>query len=87
MSMKLKTTPVNIPLYGHGLECVGSISNEPHVTGTFAEDPVTGNDGASYGVFTVTDPADDSFPSSWAGVYRIRIDRLQAEAPNVFAGA
>ena len=83
--MKLITTPVNIPLFGHGLECVGSISNEPHVTGTFAEDPVTGNDGQDYAVFTVSDPEDKSFPSAWAGVYRINTSRLAVACPNVIA--
>ena len=83
--MKFITSPVNIPLYGHGLEDVGSVSTEPHVTGTFAEDPVTGNDGKAYGVFTIADPENKAYPSLWAGTYRINADRLKAEAPNVFA--
>ena len=83
--MKFKTTPVTIPLYGHGLWCTSTLAHEPHVTGTFAEDPVTGNDGNSYGVFTIADPEDKSYPSAWAGVYRIDVSRLKAYVPSVFA--
>ena len=84
-TMTFKTDSVNIPLYGHGLECVGNIVHEPHVTGTFAADPVTGEDGNVYGVFTVQDSADKSYPSLWAGTYRINASRLRAYAPSVFA--
>lgn len=82
--MKFKTTSVTIPLYGHGLECVGNIAREPHVTGTFAADPVTGSDGTIFGVFTVPDPTGAEYPSLWAGTYRIRADRLKVCAPDVF---
>ena len=61
--MTFKTTPVTIPLYGHGLETVGSIDHEPIVTGTFAADPVTGNDGTIFGVFTVPDPTNGKEPT------------------------
>lgn len=95
--MKFITTPVNIPLYGHALWCTSTMAHEPHVTGTFAEDPVTGNDGKTYAVFTVSDPAADEtavtpdgepalpFPSSWAGVYRIDVTRIKANIPYVIA--
>lgn len=82
--MKFKTTPVYIPLYGYGLECVGNIALEPHVTGTFAADPITGTDGTLFGVFTVAD--DGSFPSHWSGTYRINVDRLKVCSPDVFEG-
>lgn len=82
--MKFKTSPVTIPLYGHGLECVGSIAHEPRVNGTFAADPVTGNDGNIFGVFTVTDPEDGRYPSGWAGTYRISASRLRSYGPDVF---
>ena len=83
--MTFKTTPVTIPLYGHGLETVGSIDHEPIVTGTFAADPVTGNDGTIFGVFTVPDPTNGKdYPSQWAGTYRISAGRLQARTPYVF---
>lgn len=85
MSMRFKTDPVTIPLYGHGLECVGSIAHEPDVTGTFAADPVTGNDGTLFGVFTVPDPANGAdYPSLWAGTYRLSASRLLANVPRVF---
>lgn len=63
MAMTFKTSAVTIPLYGHGLECDGSIAHEPQVTGTFAADPVTGNDGTVFGVFTITDPSRESVDS------------------------
>lgn len=80
----MKTTPVSIPLYGHGVETVGSIDHEPIVTGTFAEETVTGEDGKEYAVFTVA----DSYPvhsSIWAGTFRISVDRLTASGADVFA--
>ena len=82
--MAMKTSSVTIPLYGHGLETVGSIDHEPTVTGTFAADTVTGEDGNEYAVFTVGDgyPAT---PSIWAGAYRISVDRLLAACEDVFA--
>ena len=83
--MTFKTTPVTIPLYGHGLECSGNVAIEPQVSGAFAADPVTGNDGEVFGAFTVSDPEDKSFPSLWAGTYRISASRLKAEIPSVFA--
>ena len=83
--MKFKTTTVTVPLYGHGLETIGNIDNEPMVTGTFAADPVTGNDGTIFGVFTVPDPTNGAeYPSQWAGTYRINADLLKACAPDVF---
>lgn len=82
--MKFKTSPVTIPLYGHGLLCVGNISPEPRVTGTFAADPVTGSDGTIFGVFTVPDPTGAEYPSCWAGTYRIHADRLKVWSPDVF---
>lgn len=80
----MKTDSVSIHLYGHGLETVGSIDHEPVVSGTFAEETVTGEDGKEYGVFTVTDgyPA---YPSNWAGTYRISVERLAAQGDDVFA--
>ena len=74
----MKTTTVKIPLYGHGLENVGSLDHEPEVTGAFAAETVTGNDGIEYAVFTVSDPADGSYPSEWAGTYRIKVSRLKS---------
>lgn len=82
--MTFTTATVNIPLYGHGLEDVGNIAHEPHVVGSFAADPVTGNDGVKYGVFTITDSETGAYPSAWAGTYRINADRLKAEVPQVF---
>lgn len=82
--MKFKTSPVTIHLYGHGLECVGSIANEPKVSGTFAADPVTGNDGNIFGVFTVPDPTGAEYPSLWAGTYRVNADRLRVSGEDVF---
>lgn len=83
--MTFKTTSVIIPLYGHGLECSGNVTHEPNVPGTFAADPVTGNDGTVFGVFTVPDPTNGKdYPSQWAGTYRINADRLKAGAPYVF---
>lgn len=77
--MTFKTTSVTIPLYGHGLETVGNIDHEPMVTGTFAADPVTGNDGTVFGIFTVPDPTNGTdYPSQWAGTYRISVDRLKS---------
>lgn len=80
----MKTDPVTIHLYGHGLETVGSIDNEPMVTGTFAEDVVTGADGVKYAVFTVSDTF-PAAPSIWAGTYRINVDRLAAMGEDVFS--
>ena len=74
----MKTSAVTIPLFGHGLESVGNLAHEPRVDGSFAADTVTGNDGAEYAVFTVTDPADGHYPSEWAGTYRISVSRLKA---------
>lgn len=74
----MKTATVKIPLFGHGLETVGSIDHEPVVSGAFAAETVTGNDGIEYAVFTVSDPADGSYPSEWAGTYRIRVSRLKS---------
>lgn len=82
---KMKTTPVTLPLYGHGLECVGSISAEPPVTGSFAEETIIGGDGKEYALFTVGDTFPNQ-PSGWAGTYRISVDRLVACGPlDVFA--
>lgn len=75
--MVLKTNPVKINLLGHGLERLGSIRPEPEVTGTFARETVTGNDGREYAVFTISDPVDGAFPSQWAGTYRIDLTRLK----------
>ena len=74
----MKTSTVSLPLFGHGLESAGSLSADPVVSGAFAADTVTGNDGKEYAVFTVSDPADGSYPSEWAGSYRISVDRLTA---------
>ena len=82
--MKFKTSPVTIPLYGHGLLCVGNISPEPKVTGTFAADPVTGSDGTIFGVFTVPDPEGGEYPSGWAGTYRVNAERLRVSGEDVF---
>lgn len=71
----MKTTTVTIPLFGHGLEAVGNLAHEPRVTGAFAADTVTGNDGVEYAVFTV---AEGNYPSEWVGVYRINVERLKA---------
>lgn len=81
---KMNTTPVTLPLYGHGLECVGSIDHEPTVTGSFAADTITGADGAEYALFTVAD-AYPAAPSIYAGTYRISVDRLRALGADVFA--
>ena len=91
--MNMNTNPVTIHLLGHGLECVGSINPEPEVTGTFASATVTGNDGREYAVFTVSDPENGTFPSLWAGTYRIDLVRLKNAHkdlngqldPNIFA--
>jgi hypothetical protein len=81
--MKFITTPVTIPLMGHGLESCGNLAHNPRVKGTFAADPITGNDGKIYGVFTAIDPDDKAYPSEWAGTYRIDVDRLKcAVAPD-----
>ena len=79
----MKTDPITIPLFGHGLESVGNISNEPMVTGSFAADVVTGNDGKKYAVFTVADNYPGT-PSSWAGTYRISVDRIAAAGLDLF---
>ena len=71
-----KTSTVTIPLYGHGLEDVGSVQIEPIVTGTFAADSVTGADGNEYGVFTIAEPTNNAYPALWAGTYRVDVDRL-----------
>lgn len=76
----MKTSTVSVPLYGHGLECVGSIDHEPHVTGAFSAETTTGSDGVEYAVFTVSDTA-PNLPQ-WAGTYRIRVDRLRAAQLN-----
>ena len=80
----MKTTPVTIPLYGHGVETLGSIDHEPHIKGTFAADTVTGEDGKEYALFTIADEYPDA-PSSWAGTYRISVERLAAAGLDVFA--
>lgn len=82
--MKLKTEPVRTILWGHGLECVGSVQHYPIVTGTFAADPVTGSDGAQYAVFTIPEPENGSYPALWAGTYRMPVSALQAHDPDVF---
>ena len=79
----MTTSTVKIHLYGHGLEVVGNLSSEPEVIGTFAEDVVTGSDGAKYAVFTITDDT-PGIPSSWAGTYRIDVNRLAAMGEDVF---
>ena len=71
----MKTSTVTIPLFGHGLESVGNLAHNPVVTGAFAADTVTGNDGVEYAVFTV---AEGNYPSEWVGTYRISISRLKA---------
>lgn len=82
--MKLKTEPITIFLYGHGLECVGNINPEPLVKGSFEADPIIGNDGNEYAVFTIADPQNGEYPSLWAGTYRINLSRLKAYAPECF---
>jgi len=82
--MKFKTTPVTVPLYGHSLTAAGMLANTPKVTGTFAADPVTGNDGEVFGVFTVPDSETKAYPSYWAGTYRINVDSLKGGCPEVF---
>lgn len=79
----MKTNPVSIPLYGHGVETVGNIDHEPHVKGTFAAATVTGEDGKEYALFTVADEY-PAAPSIWAGTYRISVERLRHMAPSVF---
>lgn len=79
----MTTSTVKIHLYGHGLEVVGSLSSEPEVIGTFAEDVVTGSDGAKYALFTIADGT-PGIPSSWAGTYRIDVNRLAAMGEDVF---
>ena len=71
----MKTNTVTIPLFGHGLESVGNLAHDPVVTGAFAADTVTGNDGVEYAVFTV---AEGNYPSEWVGTYRISVSRLKA---------
>lgn len=80
----MKSDPFTIPLFGHGLETLGSINNEPTVKGVFATDVITGNDGKKYALFTVADEY-PAFPSEWAGTYRINVDRLAAAGLDVFA--
>lgn len=48
------------------------------VPGTFAAETVRGNDGKDYAVFTVGDPENGSYPSSWAGTYRIDVIQLKS---------
>lgn len=79
----MKTDTVKIPLYGHGLENVGSIHHEPYVNGAFEADTVTGDDGKEYALFTVADEY-PAAPSVWAGTYRISVDRLVAAGVDVF---
>ena len=74
----MKTTTVTIPLYGHGLENIGTIYPEPEVTGAFSAETVIGNDGFEYAIFTVSDPANGAYPSEWAGQYRISVERLKS---------
>ena len=81
--MTFKTDPVNIILLGHSIMCAGILRPNPHVTGTFAADPVTGSDGEKYGVFTVSD--DGTHPVSWCGVYYLAVSGMQAYCPHVFA--
>lgn len=80
----MKTATVSIPLFGHGLESVGNICQEPTVTGNFAADVVTGADGGKYAVFTVTDNYPGA-PSAWAGTYRISVNRIAAAGLDLFA--
>lgn len=75
MATTMKTSTVSIPLFGHGLESAGNLAHEPVVTGNFAADIATGNDGIEYAVFTV---AEGNYPSEWVGVYRISVSRLKA---------
>ena len=82
MATKLNTTKMQIPLFGHGLNSAGLLTWEPNVLGVFEEDPVIGNDGREYAVFTVAD--EDKNQSQWAGVYRISVFRLAADIPRVF---
>lgn len=79
----MKTSSVSIHLYGHGVETVGNIDHEPLVTGTFAAETVTGEDGKEYALFTVADEY-PAAPSSWAGTYRISVERLEACGADVF---
>ena len=85
MAKTISTDKVRIPVYGHGLESQGNIAHEPHAVGTFAADPVTGNDGKEYGVFTVAEG--DNNPSNWVGVYRIDLSKLEAVLPDMVTEA
>lgn len=82
MATKLKTTKVKVSLSGHGLEAQGNLAHYPLVVGTFAEDPVTGNDGAAYAVLTVEEG--DGNLSAWIGTYRLPLSGLKANRPDVF---
>ena len=84
MATKLKTDSVKIHLLNHGLMCCGNIAHNPEVIGTFDEDPVTGNDGNEYAVFTIADSEDGSHPSGWAGTYRVSVSALAAHCLPVF---
>jgi len=79
----MRTDRVTIPLYGHGVETVGSIDHEPLVNGTFAANTVTGEDGKEYALFTIADEY-PAAPSIWAGTYRISVSRLVGAGLNVF---
>lgn len=80
----MKTDAVTIPLYGHGLECSGTMAIEPIVTGTFDADTITGSDGKEYAIFTIPAPENKDFPDLWAGEYRIDVSRLASAKLPVF---
>ena len=82
MATKFKTTKIETVLGGHGLATQGDILYEPHVVGIFDADPVMGNDGIEYGVFTIADEAPNL--SGWAGTYRVPVSRMEAIDPAVF---
>ena len=85
MAKTISTDKVRIPVWGHGLESQGNIAHEPHAVGTFAADPVTGNDGKEDGVFTVAEG--DGNPSNWVGVYRIYLAMIEAVLPGMVTEA
>ena len=79
----LVTHPIKVHLYGFQLldDC-GRYYREPSIMGTFERHPVTGLDKKEYALFTV--PDSKTYPSRWAGTYRISIEKLKAHVPCVF---
>lgn len=75
----MKTGRVKLPLFGHGMQSfAGNITPDPEVIGSFAAQTVMGHDNVEYALFTVEDPENGEYPSSWAGTYRISVSVLKS---------